>query len=78
MKRCEICGASFEDVPLAGRLVAKGFGLFAIKTCPICGLTFCSNCGVAKKKPSIFATTSTLVKLAECPRCNPNGWRGDR
>ncbi|GEM_PF-5408327 len=68
-KICEICGA--VEPSRLDKL--RGVGMvFKIKTCPKCGLTYCSNCGVAKNQFDKFrGSISPLAatNLSACPNC---------
>ncbi len=75
MAKCDICGVSSFNIGLA---ISKAMGTGDLKKCSVCGLTYCTNCAVSVTPPTGFITKNKLVKMAACPRCNPNGWRGDR
>lgn len=75
-KMCECCGAL--EQPMFAKMLGAGIA-FKIKTCTRCGLTYCSNCGVAKNKfdfARAMISPMAASNLAECPRCYPNGYRG--
>lgn len=44
MARCEICGVSSLNI---GLVLNKAMGTGDLKKCPVCGLTYCTNCAVA-------------------------------
>ncbi len=52
-----------------------------IRTCSACGLTYCFDCGVLPRGTNRLLGIVGLVasggRTVVCPRCNPDGQRGD-
>ncbi len=65
---CEICGQG-DDRGFLGKLLTGGGSVFQVKTCPTCGITFCSNCGVFPKGTKMVTSLNAASKVV-CPRCN--------
>jgi hypothetical protein len=77
-RTCEICGAS-EPGGLTKTAVAAKFTI-KFKECSKCGLVFCSECGVFSGVAGALGALMRGPFMASgviCPRCNPNGLRGD-
>lgn len=73
MDYCQKCGNQKPN------LLQKALTLgvtYELHECPICGLTFCTQCGVYDNKAAWrFIAPHTLKKVVKCPDCNPGGFR---